>query len=93
MKEKIGNIINYCLIFLLSLLILIGNIKNGIVLLSISIIAIYFFVKKVKIKNFMLFLIIFSITTKILCILILKTPILADYWIMYEAVQNMISND
>lgn len=93
MKEKVGNIINYCLIFLLSLLILIGNIKNGIVLLLISIIVIYFFVKKVKIKNFMLFLIIFSIITKIVCILILKTPVLADYWIMYEAAQNMISND
>ena len=63
MKEKLENIINYCLIFLLSLLILIGNIKNGIVLLLISIIVIYFFVKKVKIKNFMLFLIIFSIIT------------------------------
>lgn len=93
MKEKIGNIINYCLIFLLSLLILIGNIKTGIVLLLISIIVIYFFVKKVKLKNFMLFLIIFSIITKIVCILILKTPVLADYWIMYEAAQNMISND
>ena len=93
MKEKIGNIINYCLIFLLSLLILIGNIKNGIVLLLMSIIVIYFFVKKVKIKNFMLFLIIFSIITKIVCILILKTPILTDYWIMYEAAQNMLNND
>ena len=91
MKEKLENIINYCLIFLLSLLILIGNIKNGIVLLLISIIVIYFFVKKVKIKNFMLFLIIFSIITKTVCILILKTPILADYWIMYEASQNMIN--
>ena len=93
MKEKLENIINYCLIFLLSLLILIGNIKNGIVLLLISIIVIYFFVKKVKIKNFMLFLIIFSIITKTVCILILKTPILADYWIMYEASQNMINKD
>lgn len=93
MKEKLENIINYCLIFLLSLLILIGNIKNGIVLLLISIIVIYFFVKKVKIKNFMLFLIIFSIITKTVCILILKTPILADYWIMYEASQNMINKN
>ena len=41
----------------------------------------------------MMFLILFSLVTKIVCVLILKTPILADYWIMYEASQNMINGD
>lgn len=93
MKEKIENIINYCMIFIISLIILIGNIKNGVILFLTSIILIYLFVKKVKINNFMIFLIIFSFTTKIICVLLLKIPILADYWIMYEASQNMINND
>ena len=93
MKNFIISCINIIGLFLIALLILLGNINNGVILSLVSLIFIYFFVKKVKIKRFMVFLILFSLVTKIVCVLILKTPILADYWIMYEASQNMINGD
>ena len=93
MKNFIISCINIIGLFLIALLILLGNINNGVILSLVSLIFIYFFIKKVKIKRFMMFLILFSLVTKIVCVLILKTPILADYWIMYEASQNMINGD
>lgn len=93
MKNFIINCINIVGLVFIALLILLGNINNGVILSLVSLIFIYFFVKKVKIKRFMVFLILFSLITKIVCVLILKTPILADYWIMYEASQNMINGD
>lgn len=93
MKNFIISCINIIGLFLIALLILLGNINNGVILSLVSLIFIYFFVKKVKIKRFMVFLILFSLVTKIVCVLILKTPILADYWIMYEVSQNMINGD
>ena len=93
MKNFIISCINIIGLFLIALLILLGNINNGVILSLVSLIFIYFFIKKVKIKRFMMFLILFSLVTKIVCVLILKTPILVDYWIMYEASQNMINGD
>ena len=75
MKNFIISCINIIGLFLIALLILLGNINNGVILSLVSLIFIYFFVKKVKIKRFMVFLILFSLVTKIVCVLILKTPI------------------
>lgn len=91
--KKLNDIFKYAMIFLLGLLVFIGNLKNGITLTVIAIVCIYFFVKKIKIKKFGIFLILFSLISKIAAIIILKTPIIADSWIIWEASQNMLNHD
>lgn len=92
-QKFITNMIGYITLIVLAIFILIGNIRNGIALSLLALLLIYLFVKKIKIKRFMLFLIIFSLVTKIVCIFIIKTEPVADFWIMYEAAEKMISGD
>lgn len=91
--EKIKKIFIYVMLILIGLLISISTLENGILLSILSIVVIYLFVKKVNIKRFSLFLIIFCLVTKIVAILLLNNQILADYYIMYDASLKVLFKD
>lgn len=88
--EKIKNLFFYCGIFLLALMILCGNLENGILLTLASFLIIYLFVSKVKFKNFSIFLILFCLITKILAIFIIRTPIVGDFVLMYDTAKHIV---
>lgn len=71
----------------------ISGIENGLLLSAISIIAIIFFLKKVKIKRFSIFLILIAFVSKLAVVLILDVPMLADYKVMYEASTRAVNGD
>ncbi len=91
--EKIKKIFIYVMLILIGLFISISTLENGILLSILSIVVIYLFVKKVNIKRFSLFLIIFCLVTKIVAILLLNNQILADYYIMYDASEKVLFKD
>jgi len=72
--EIIKKIIPWFLLLFISILIFISSFENGILLSLLSLIIIYLFVDKVKIKNFTLFLILFSLITKLAAVIVLKIP-------------------
>ncbi len=91
--EKLKKLLLIFFLILIALFIAIGTLENGILLTIISFVVIYLFVDKVKIKNFYIFLILFCLITKIISILILNNPILADYYIMLEASKKVLVHD
>lgn len=91
--NKLIRLFEIVLMIILGLLVLVGNIYNGILLSIISVSVIVLFVKKVKIKRFGIFLILFSFITKLAAIFVLKPQIMADFWIMYAASQSMLQGD
>ena len=91
--EIIKKVFLIFILFILSILIVIHSIENGLLLAIFSILFIIFFVKKFKIKKFALFLILFSFIIKIIAVLILKTPMAADYQAMYDASLKAVNGD
>lgn len=91
--EILKKVILITMIIVLSLCICISNLENGVLLSVLSIIAIVFFVKKVKIRNFTLFLVAFSLISKVIAVFILKVPMTADYQTMYNASINAVNGD
>lgn len=83
----------YCFMVFISIIIICGNIENGIVLSLLSIITLYIFVKKTNIKKFGIFIFIFSLIIKLIAISIIKIPIIADYELMYNAAQSAVKGD
>ena len=83
----------YCFIIFISIIILCGNIENGVAISAIAIITLYLFVEKTNIKRFGLFIFIFSLIIKLIVIAILKIPVQADYELMYNASLNVLKGD
>lgn len=81
------------MIAIMTLLLGISGFENGVLLSIISFIVIIFFVKKVKIKRFWIFLVAFSLITKILGVIILNVPMSLDYQTMYDASQSAINGN
>lgn len=71
----------------------ISGLENGLLLSVISILTIIFFVKKIKIKRFSIFLIIVAFISKLVVVVVLDVPILADYKVMYEASTRAVNGD
>ena len=78
---------------IISLIIILGNIENGILLTILSFVVIYFFVKKVKIKKFAIFLVCFSLITKIISVSVLDIPLRGDYYLMYYGSLDVLNGD
>lgn len=91
--EIFKKIVLIFMLVIMALILGIATLKNGILLSVISFIFIIFFVKKVRIKNFTIFLIIFCLITKILGVLIFDIPMSLDYQTMYDASQSAIRGD
>lgn len=95
--KKVQNILikimSFVFLCALSIIILFGTIENGILLTILSFVTIIIFVRKVKIKRFYLFLILFSLITKIGFVCLVKTPIMADFYFMLEASEKILVND
>lgn len=91
--EIIKKIIPWFLLLFISILIFISSFENGILLSLLSLIIIYLFVDKVKIKNFTLFLILFSLITKLAAVIVLKIPLRGDYYLMYHASKSVLRGD
>ena len=85
-------IIWFALIFI-SILIFVSSFENGILLSLLSIVIIYLFVDKVKIKNYVLFLVLFSFITKLVAVIVLKIPLRGDYYLMYHASKSVLKGD
>ena len=88
-----SKLILYFFLFFLGLIVVSGNITNGILLTIFSVFFLLLFVKKSKIKNFSLFLIVISLLIKIIGIFIIKVPVRADYKLMYDASLNVLNGD
>ena len=82
----------FALIFI-SILIFVSSFENGILLSLLSIVIIYLFVDKVKIKNYVLFLVLFSFITKLVAVIVLKIPLRGDYYLMYHASKSVLKGD
>jgi len=91
--EKLTKVLSLVVLTVIGVLIIIGSLENGILLSILSFGFIILFVKKIKIRNFSLFLILFSLITKIIAALIIKVPLAPDYQTMYEASINAINGD
>lgn len=93
MKKFISNIFYYIGLIIISILVICGNNENGLILSLLSFAFIYFFVKQIKIRNFSLFLIIISLIIKIIVVIVIKTPIVTDCWIMKNATDKVLEGD
>ncbi len=87
--EKIKKFFILFTIIILAMTILCGTIENGLLLSILSFLAIYLFVDKIKFKHFLLFLISFSLITKIAGILLIKTPLTGDFILMYDTAKHI----
>ncbi len=91
--EIIKKLVLAVFLIVMGIFLCISGLENGLLLSAISIIAIIFFVKKVKIKRFSIFLIIVAFISKLAVVLVLDVPMLADYKVMYEASTRAINGD
>lgn len=91
--EMLKKVTLIAILVFMVLLLGMATLENGILLSIISFIAVIFFVKKVRIKRFGVFLIIFCLVTKIAGALILNIPMSLDYQTMYDASQSAIKGD
>ena len=94
MLNKIfSNVFFNALLFILGIAFLSLFLKNTIIFCAISIILIYFFVKKINFKKFALFLFIYSFIIRVISVLLLKTPIESDFKLLYDASINLLNGD
>ena len=93
LNKKISSVFFYSLLLILGISFLSFFIKNSILFGLISVIGIYLFTSKVKIKNFSLFLFIYSFIVRLIAVLLLKTPIESDFKTLYDASINLLNND
>ncbi|MBP3920702.1 MAG: glycosyltransferase family 39 protein [Bacilli bacterium] len=89
----LSKMVIYIFLIVLSLVITLGNIDNGVVLSLLSIIFIFLFVNKINIKKFGIFIFVFSLIIKIAGILFLRVPVIADYDLMYNASLDVLRGD
>lgn len=93
LQDKLISLLSIVFLIVISIVILFGTIENGILLTILSFMAIIFFVKKVKIKKYSIFLVLFSLITKTIFVVLIKTPVMADFYFMLEASQKILVND
>lgn len=91
--DKLTKVLSLVVLIVIGILITIGSLENGILLSILSFAFIILFIKKTKIRNFSLFLIIFSLVTKLIAAFIIKVPLAPDYQTMYDASTNVINGD
>ena len=91
--EIIKKVMFWFLLLFISILIFISTFENGILLSFLSLIIIYLFVDKIKIKNFAFFLVLFSFITKLIAVIVLKIPLRGDYYLMYHASKAVLKGD
>ena len=91
--EKLKKIITIFCLIIMALILGMATFENGILLSIISFAFIIFFVKKVKIKRFSIFLIVFCLITKILGAIVFDVPMSFDYKNMYDASESLISGN
>lgn len=93
LNKKLSNVFFYSVLFILGVTFLSVIIKNTLLFGFISIIGIYLFASKIKIKNFGLYLFIYSFLVRLIAVLLLKTPIESDFKVLYDASINLLNND
>ncbi len=91
--EKITKFFLIIGVFIFGVILGIVTLENGVLMSILSVLLIFIFDKKVKLKNFPLFLVLFSLITKIIAVIILDIPIQVDYKYMYDASLNVINGD
>ena len=91
--KKIIKFAEYILFLMFFVLLFFEKQKLSIFLTIPLIIFLYFFSKKVKIKNFPLFLFIVAFTIRLISIIVLKVEIVDDYKTMLDASKSLINGD
>lgn len=91
--EKLTKLFLFVCLFVVGVMISIVTLENGLLLSVLSFLLVFLFTKKVKIKNFPLFLFLFSLMTRIVAVLLVEIPIQSDYYIMYDAAISAIHGD
>ena len=71
LNKKLSNVFFYSVLFILGVTFLSVIIKNTLLFGIISIIGIYLFASKIKIKNFGLYLFIYSFLVRLIAVLFL----------------------
>lgn len=93
LNDILKKMIFIVMLIFISILIFVSTFENGVLLSILSVVIIYLFVDKVKIKNFVLFLVIFSFITKLIAVIVLKIPLRGDYYLMYHASKSVLKGD
>lgn len=91
--EKITRLVLIAGLFIMGIILSIFTFENGVLMSVLSFLLVFLFDKKVKLKNFPLFLVIFSLLTKIIAVIVLDIPIQVDYKYMYDASICVINGD
>ncbi len=91
--ERLSKFFWFICLFIVGVMISIVTLENGLLLSVLSFLLVFLFTKKVKLKNFPLFLFLFSLITRIVAILLVEIPIQSDYYIMYDAAISVIHGD
>ena len=93
LKKKLADVFFYAVLLILGITFLSVFIKNTLLFGLVSIVAIYVFTNKVKIKKFSLFLFVYSLVVRLIAIFVLKTPIESDFKVLYDASLDLLNND
>ncbi len=93
LSNKWKNLFTDMLLIFLGLLFLILFIKFGILLGIISILIIFYLVKKYNLKKFTLILFSFALITRLIAVFILKPPIELDFAVLYNASNALLKGD
>ena len=91
--EKLTKLFWFVCLFVVGVMISIVTLENGLLLSVLSFLLVFLFTKKVEIKNFSVFLFLFSLITRIIAVLLVEIPIQSDYYIMYDAAISAINGD
>lgn len=91
--EKLTKFFMIICLFVVGIMISMVTLENGLLLSVLSFLLAFLFTKKVKIKNFGLFLFLFSLLTRIVAVILVEIPIQSDYYIMYDAAISAINGD
>lgn len=93
LNKKLSDVFFYAVLLILGITFLSVFIKNSLLFGLVSIVGIFAFTSKVKIKKFSLFLFIYSLVVRLIAIFVLKTPIESDFKVLYDASLDLLNSD
>lgn len=91
--EFIKKILLYILFICFSITLCYCTLKNAFLFYALSIIVIIFVAYKFKTKHFAIFLFVVSFLLRLIAVMLIKTPIISDFAVMYNASKQMLIGD
>lgn len=84
---------SYLLLFCFVLVFLFISFKNMFLLFLMFLCILCLFLRKIKIRNFVVFLFIVSFIIRIIVVLLVETPIMSDFAVMYNTAVKILTGD